>query len=119
MPWTSKDHYTLVILVAGWHRACFSLRLISQAALLPFCSPLSAQAGRGNREVDTSYLGADFVETRGDGFCWCVTSKHVTFQNPCIFISRYISKVPVQKKFYQDVRKGSLLLARSLVVNVN
>lgn len=67
---------------------------------------------RGNREVDPvpwthSYLRTDFVEACGDGFCWCVTSKHMTLQNPRVFVSCHISKIPVQRQFARILGKGT------------
>lgn len=34
------------------------------------------------------------MQAGGDGFGWCVTAKHMTFQNPGVFIPRHIRKVP-------------------------
>lgn len=80
---------------------------MSQAALLPFCSVSEGKQGGRPCALDPSYLGTDFVETCGDGFCWCVTSKHMTLQNPRVFVSCYISKIPVQRQFARILGKGA------------
>lgn len=72
------------------------------APVLPHPFPCSAVREKKRVELlcpDPPYLGTDFVETCGNGFCWCVTSKYMTFQNSCIFVSCYISKISVQTKF--------------------
>lgn len=55
-----------------------------------------------------THLRADFVETRGNGFGRSVTSKHMTFQNPCIFVSRHVGKISA-KKAQVPIRLGNLL----------
>lgn len=34
------------------------------------------------------------MQTGGDGFGWRVTAEHMTFQDPGVFISCYIRKIP-------------------------
>lgn len=41
-----------------------------------------------------THPGADLMQTGGDGFGWRVTAEHMTFQDPGVFISCYICKIP-------------------------
>ena len=47
------------------------------------------------------------METGSDGFRGCITSKHMTFQNSGISVSRYISKISVQTKFRRTSERGA------------
>lgn len=38
------------------------------------------------------------MQAGGDGFGWCVTAEHMTFQDPGVFIPRHICKVPEKRK---------------------
>lgn len=42
----------------------------------------------------SSYPGADLMQAGGDGFGWCVTAEHMTFQDPGVFVPSHICKVP-------------------------
>lgn len=45
----------------------------------------------------SSYPGADLMQAGGDGFGWCVTAEHMTFQDPGVFVPSHICKVPVRE----------------------
>lgn len=59
------------------------------------------------------------METGGDGFRGCVTSKHMTFQNSGISVSRYISKISVQTKFRRTSERGAFTTLTELGAGVS
>lgn len=42
------------------------------------------------------YPGADLVQAGGDGFGWRVTAENMTFQDPGVFVSRHVRKIPAR-----------------------
>lgn len=47
---------------------------------------------------DGADLGADFVETRGDGGGGSITSENVAFEHPRVFVPRHVGKIPATQK---------------------
>lgn len=61
----------------------------SHLGLTDFC----LRAGSGGTD-----LGADFVETRGDGGGGSITSEHVALEHPRVFVPRHVGKIPATQK---------------------
>lgn len=48
------------------------------------------------RLSSVSYPGADLMQAGGYGFGWRVTAKNMTFENPGVFISCHVCKIPAR-----------------------
>ena len=58
------------------------------------CASCCREAVKLIPAVNCTHLGADFVETCGDGCGRGITSEHVALQHPRVFVSRHVGKVP-------------------------
>lgn len=49
-------------------------------------------------DADGTDLGADFVETCGDGSGGSITTEHVALEHPRVFVPRHVGKIPATQK---------------------
>lgn len=69
----------------------------SSSSSSPSHLDLTGFLSTGGEAVGTD-LGADFVETRGDGSGGSITSEHVALEHPCVFVPRHVGKIPETQK---------------------